>query len=175
MNRQGPLRFEIIDPAHMPLPTWPPPIQFLGDGDGTEKQILSELAVAIVDGTDRLRLFRSSRLRARLARRSRAIDRMSMSFARSPCLVLQGRELPRWSWPASDAARGGNTRGCTLNCWIMTILSSVGRRAQSCAKHPSRNRIGPAMGKRGNSREAQGTRGNPKEERLCGPHISMPA
>src|SRR5262249_18551382 len=49
----------------------------------------------------------------------------------------------------------------TLNCWIMTNLSCVGRRAQSCAKHPSRNRIGRQWGNagiRGKHRELAGTR-----------------
>ena len=95
MNGQGPPRFDIVDPAYIPLSRWPPPIQFPRDGDRTEKQVLSELAVAAVDGADRVLSVRSSGLHARFALRSRGVDRRSRTFARSPWLVFQGRELPR--------------------------------------------------------------------------------
>jgi len=46
MYRQRSFGIEIVDAAHIPLPPRIPPIQFLGDGDRTEEQVFSELAVA---------------------------------------------------------------------------------------------------------------------------------
>ena len=73
MYRQGSSGIKIVDPAYIPLPPCIPPIQFLGNGDGTEEQIVSELISAAIRRADLVLPLQPLGLRGRIARPLRGV------------------------------------------------------------------------------------------------------